>query len=516
MSTTVAIIQIDDSSDKTITGKWQFDHPNGGSLVFPIVSGTLPATASLDNEIIIFNNTLYTWQNGASWEPITATGGDAPNDAAYLVISATGSLTNARTIDVSTGLTSSDGGSGNPFVIQIDNNVVATISGTTFTGPVIAQGGLSGSLQVLSTGETYLAAGQNIEVTTGSNGQVTISFSGTLGVTDHGVLTGLIDDDHEQYYHVGGTRPLSGDMDAGSFNIINVGTGSFHSLTGSLTLLSNGDPYIVAEGSVTITTSSIGQVIISGSATGGGGDISGPGSSTDNALVRWDGTDGSTLQNSAVILDDSNNLSGSNAIIANEFTGSLTKLTNGDPYIVAASGSLATISTGSNGQIIIGSVSSLPIASMALSTIAPSLIDNEQVDVYSNTSTWGALVISSTECSLTGLEVWLTQGGGSGGTQCAIYKADNSRLALTNINSSLTAGIIECAFTSSVILDVGTPYYFAIGSTINGSRYAGAGKGPLIFNSSPKPVFRQQNNRLPETLNPTINSTIVWISSLTS
>lgn len=41
-----------------------------------------------------------------------------------------------------------------------------------------------------------------------------------------------------------------------------------------------------------------------------GGGFTGPGSSTDNALTRWDGAGGDTVQNSGVILDDSNNLSG--------------------------------------------------------------------------------------------------------------------------------------------------------------------------------------------------------------
>ena len=40
------------------------------------------------------------------------------------------------------------------------------------------------------------------------------------------------------------------------------------------------------------------------------GDFSGPGSSTDNAVVRFDGTGGKTAQNSGVVIDDSNNVSG--------------------------------------------------------------------------------------------------------------------------------------------------------------------------------------------------------------
>ena len=38
--------------------------------------------------------------------------------------------------------------------------------------------------------------------------------------------------------------------------------------------------------------------------SGGGGGIVGPGSSTDNAVVRWDGTTGTAVQNSAAILQD--------------------------------------------------------------------------------------------------------------------------------------------------------------------------------------------------------------------
>ena len=41
-----------------------------------------------------------------------------------------------------------------------------------------------------------------------------------------------------------------------------------------------------------------------------GGAVSGPGSSTDNALTRWDGTAGNLLQNSLVILDDVGVMSG--------------------------------------------------------------------------------------------------------------------------------------------------------------------------------------------------------------
>lgn len=43
----------------------------------------------------------------------------------------------------------------------------------------------------------------------------------------------------------------------------------------------------------------------------GSGDVSGPGSSTDNALARWNGSGGDTIQDSNVIVDDSDYITGS-------------------------------------------------------------------------------------------------------------------------------------------------------------------------------------------------------------
>lgn len=52
------------------------------------------------------------------------------------------------------------------------------------------------------------------------------------------------------------------------------------------------------------------NVIAQPAPTGAGtGDVSGPGSSTDNAVVRWNGVDGENIKNSGVIIDNSDNLS---------------------------------------------------------------------------------------------------------------------------------------------------------------------------------------------------------------
>jgi hypothetical protein len=66
----------------------------------------------------------------------------------------------------------------------------------------------------------------------------------------------------------------------------------------------------------------------------GSGDVSGPGSATDNAVVRWDGTSGQLVQNSGVTINDSgdltaNNLSGTNTgdeVAASESTAGVVEL----------------------------------------------------------------------------------------------------------------------------------------------------------------------------------------------
>lgn len=62
-------------------------------------------------------------------------------------------------------------------------------------------------------------------------------------------------------------------------------------------------------------------------------DVEGPATSTDNAIVRFDGTDGSKIQNSAVILDDNANISGINKLTTNAFT--MTTNANEDYVLVS-------------------------------------------------------------------------------------------------------------------------------------------------------------------------------------
>lgn len=71
--------------------------------------------------------------------------------------------------------------------------------------------------------------------------------------------------------------------------------------------------YVVAAGSFSNTDTLAVQFIRTGDkgADGAGtGDVVGPGSATDNAVARFDGTTGKLVQNSGITIDDSNNVSG--------------------------------------------------------------------------------------------------------------------------------------------------------------------------------------------------------------
>jgi len=76
----------------------------------------------------------------------------------------------------------------------------------------------------------------------------------------------------------------------------------------------NGDKIarITTNGDITVDTTSVTSRVEEASATG----VSGPASATDNAVARFDGTTGELVQDSSVLIDDSNNVSGVGTLAA--------------------------------------------------------------------------------------------------------------------------------------------------------------------------------------------------------
>jgi hypothetical protein len=104
---------------------------------------------------------------------------------------------------------------------------------------------------------------------------------------------------------------------AGTLVIANGGTNGFAAPTAGAVAYGTGTAYAFT------AAGTAGQVLTSNGAgvptwtTNAGGDVTGPASSTDNAIARFDGTTGKLIQNSVTLIDDTGNASG---ILSQQFS----------------------------------------------------------------------------------------------------------------------------------------------------------------------------------------------------
>lgn len=178
----------------------------------------------------------------ASWRtPSTGSGGGGGDqDAEYILVNASSSLPNSRGILAGNGLYSNDQGAGLKYILNIDNSVVATITGSQFIGPVIADGGLTGSLQKTSAGLSYLMGGGGVTVISQSNGQITIGCP-TVPPVSAQYLTLALDSTltgERQFVANGGLQMVDGG--AGSTLQVKIDTGSINGYIGLVTNTVNG------------------------------------------------------------------------------------------------------------------------------------------------------------------------------------------------------------------------------------------------------------------------------------
>lgn len=279
---------------------------------------------------------------------------------------------NLNNIVVNTNDLVGEGLKANGEKIFIDDSKVATISGTNFTGNVNFLSGLSGSLTRLTNGKTFLEAGSNVTIVTQSDGQVTISssyvdttylpgpgleLSETLFSVALKANGGLTFDDTEVILD---TQKVIGEgLMEGTSGLIAVDPSKVAYLTGtkfegqvnfegglrgSLTKLTDGSSFIVAGSNINVLTQSNGSIEISSTASGG----STPAGVTGDIQVN---ISGSLSTFAGLFFDDQSEMLFTPKITATDITGSLTKLIDGNPFIV--SGPNITVTTSSNGQITI-------------------------------------------------------------------------------------------------------------------------------------------------------------------
>lgn len=129
-------------------------------------------------------------------------------------------------------------------------------------------------------------------------------------------------------------NPVSGQFDLVGVNSI--------SKTGSAQLQGN----VTLTGGTNVTLTQTGQdITIAATGGGGGGDVTGPASSTDNAVTRFDGTTGKLIQNSGAILSDDANL------YVNNYLGNGTATTSaGGTTVLTVASSRFQVLTGSSSQ----------------------------------------------------------------------------------------------------------------------------------------------------------------------
>ena len=283
---------------------------------------------------------------------------------------------NADTVTTNANLTGPITSLGNATTITADSvsmDMIVDIATDTFLGRVTAA---TGTVEVLTNAQAKTA----LDLTGTNSGDQTsiVGISGTTaefntansdgtfaiaGGAFHDGFSDFVANEHINWTSTSSNFSTTGTAATGALTV--TGAGSFTSDvtltgTGALTLPSGTDAQrTVALGAIRWNTTSSNYEGYNGATwdnlSGGGagsGDFVGPASSTDNAVVRFDGATGKLGQNSGVLIDDLNNITGVGTLAS----GNQTITSTGTTGIGLEVRADATIS-GSGIYIISGSAS---------------------------------------------------------------------------------------------------------------------------------------------------------------
>jgi len=153
----------------------------------------------------------------------------------------------------------------------VDDSKVAMISGSTFTGAVKFNAGLSGSLTKLTDGSSAFLAGNNVTITTGSNGSITIAASMNASALVAGTDTQI------QFNDGGAFGADSGLTYNKTTDTLNGVTGSFFSLSTSGNSSVGGALTVTGastlNGNVTVGDAAADTVTVNGTTTFAGASV---------------------------------------------------------------------------------------------------------------------------------------------------------------------------------------------------------------------------------------------------
>ena len=216
--------------------------------------------------------------------------------------------------------------------IDFDGSLVITLSdGREINVGEVVSPEIAEKIKVINTMSTNSAVGIKDEGNSISTGVKNINFVGaSVTATNSG-------DDVTVNVSAGTGTVTSVAVSGGTTGLTTSGgpitTSGTITLAGTLAVANGGTgtatPSIVAGSNITVTGTWPNQTI--NSTASGSGDVTGPASATDNALVRFDSTTGKLIQNSVVIVaDTTGNMSGVGTLSMNgELTYGGVTLNNG-------------------------------------------------------------------------------------------------------------------------------------------------------------------------------------------
>lgn len=338
-----------------------------------------------------------------------------------------------------------DGASGD--VIQ--NSVVNLTDG----------GNLSGVVDLTATGMVELS-GNVYPGVTGTNGQVlTTNGAGTLSWATNagGDASGPASSTDDALARFDGTTGKIIQSSAGILNDLGDLSG-IRNLAATGTAILSGNTYPTVTGTTGQFLSTNGAGTLSW-ASNANGDVVGPVSSTDNAIARFDGTTGKTLQNSAVTVSDTGNVAG---VVNLTATGT-----------VALSGNTLPTTTGTNGQNLTtngAGTTSWSTPSIAQAWLGTTLSTGVRMWCGSGTTSGGALSLHVTQNGLSGgTGIFTTLSSCHFQLTCSRNTTSNTEAAFAYVQnvSSNTVNIQAKAGNSGPIVLAGT--YVGLQNALDGT-----------------------------------------------
>lgn len=212
---------------------------------------------------------------------------------------------------------------------------------------------------------------------------------------------------------------------------------------------------------------------------GGSGGIVGPGSSTDKAIVRWNGTDGTTIQNSALTIDDSGIQTFVDGAAATPYFRSTSS--NSGLFYVNASFPLGISIAG--GQLVRMSINSFEMSTSTASAAA--LLSTTNSD---NTSGTSQALVSATVGGNSGGDPYFSAGI-SGASNVWVWGLDNSA------SDAFTLGYSTALLGNGTLMTISTAGAYTLDATssTNGHTWNGRTLDFLVTGTSPVPRLQISN-----------------------